>query len=373
MKETARQARRLLERTGEHPVVSVHFDLDPEEFATAPARATQARSLIDEAARISRSDRSWGHQDRVTLTADVERLDAYLQSDDLPVSGARALAVFCSGQDDLFETVRLPHPLTPRVVIARTPYVEPLAVGLGEGGWCVALVSRHAGRIFDGGEAGVREHRDIGGKLAGEHHNHERSYDNEADAHLRDVAQELYRHWQRRPFQHLLIGGPPDAVERFAELLHNDLRPTLSSSRVDLDVNSASETDVRSAAEPLVEQELSATEHRALEELSTRLATQGAAATGVEATLEALTERRVETLLLSRDFQAQGGRCRSDGLLTAAHDGNCPLDGTELEPVDDLREAAVEAALLQDAEILVFDETPGELRRGRGIAALLRF
>lgn len=373
MRETARQARRLLERTGEHPVVSVYFDLEPDEFATAPARATQARSLLDEAERLSRSDGSLSHQDRVTLTGDLERLESYLQSDDLPVSGVRALAVFCSGQDDLFETVRLPHPAPPRVVIARTAYVEPLAVGLGEGKWCVALVSRHAGRIFDGTEYGAREREDIGGKLPGEHHNHERSYDHDADAHLREVAHELYRDWQRRSFQRLFIGGPAEIVERFAELLHNDLRPVLASSRVDLDVASASETDVHGAVGPLLERESSTSEHQALEELSTRLATEGAATTGVEPTLQALNERRVQTLLLSGDFQGQGGRCRNDGLLTAERDGNCPADGTELEPVSDLREAAVESALLQDAEILVVDEPPGELRRGRGIAALLRF
>jgi len=36
------KAAQLLERTGGHPVVSVAFDLHPEEFATAPARASQA-------------------------------------------------------------------------------------------------------------------------------------------------------------------------------------------------------------------------------------------------------------------------------------------------------------------------------------------
>jgi hypothetical protein len=373
MSQTADQARQLLQRTGEHPVVSVYFDLDPEEFATAPARATQARSILDEAEKLSRGNGSLGHQDRVSLNSDLERIDGYLQSDDLPVSGARALAVFCSGQDDLFETVRLPRPAPPRVVIARTPYVEPLVVGPDVGRWCVTLVSRHDGRIFDGTEQGVSERRDIGGKLPGEHHNHERSYDNEADAHLRQVAESLYRDWQRRPFQTLFIGGPVEIADRFVELLHNDLRPALSSSRVDLDVATATETDVGAAVEPLLEQERAAAESKAVQELSTRLAREGAAAIGLEATLEALTERRVETLLLSRDFQAQGGRCRNDGLLTTDREGDCPADGAALEPVDDLREAAVEAALLQDAEVLAFDEPPAELRRGRGIAALLRF
>jgi hypothetical protein len=37
MSGRATTARRLLERTGGHPVVTLDFDLDPREFATAPA------------------------------------------------------------------------------------------------------------------------------------------------------------------------------------------------------------------------------------------------------------------------------------------------------------------------------------------------
>lgn len=44
-------ARRLSERHTAHPVISLYLDLDPERFATAPARAAQIRSLVDQAAR----------------------------------------------------------------------------------------------------------------------------------------------------------------------------------------------------------------------------------------------------------------------------------------------------------------------------------
>jgi peptide subunit release factor 1 (eRF1) len=122
-----------------------------------------------------------------------------------------------------------------------------------------------------------------------------------------------------------------------------------------------------------LEQERANFERAALEALSAAVATNGRAATGIEAITEALTERRVQTLLLSPDFQASGGRCPTCGLLSTAREGSCPADGTELLPVPDLREAAVHAALLQDAEVLVVEEPTAELRRGRGIAGLLRF
>ena len=97
------------------------------------------------------------------------------------------------------------------------------------------------------------------------------------------------------------------------------------------------------------------------------------AVTGVADTLAALNERRVKTLLLSRDFSAAGGRCSSCGMLIAEADDTCPADGTPMETGIDLREAAVRAALLQDAAVIAYDEPQDELPAARPVAALLRF
>ena len=48
------------------------------------------------------------------------------------------------------------------------------------------------------------------------------------------------------------------------------------------------------------------------------------------------------------------------------------VDGTELEPVEHLREAAVEAAIAQDAEVISINHYP-DLGPFQGIGALLRF
>lgn len=96
------------------------------------------------------------------------------------------------------------------------------------------------------------------------------------------------------------------------------------------------------------------------------------AAGGPQATLDALNERRVETLLLENGLDCRGGRCPRDGLLSLETHGPCPADGTELEEVEHLREAVVEAALAQDAEVIVVKRYP-DLGPHRGMAALLRF
>ncbi|HWE08811.1 MAG TPA: Vms1/Ankzf1 family peptidyl-tRNA hydrolase [Solirubrobacteraceae bacterium] len=380
----AETARRLLERAGEHPVVSLFFDLDPDQFGTAPARATQLSSLLDEAHRASRSDESLGHDDRKAVEADLSRLEDYLQSGDAPISGARTLAVFCSGPQDLFEAVPLPRPASSRVVIARRPYVEPLVAGDDGDRWCVTLVSRRTGRIFDGEAARLSTGETIADRVPSRHHqggwsqaNYQRSIDTEAEQHLRHVAGELYRQWQTQPFSKLVLGGPQQDVDRFAELLHNDLRRILSDARLSLDVETAGVAEVEAAVAQRVAEERAAAQRTAVAELEERSAAGGAAVLGLEPTLTALGERRVETLVLYRNFEAAGGRCPQCGLLYPEGTTECAADGSRLEPVADLREAAVEAAVLQDARIEVIGEgsetPPPVLVRGHGIGALLRF
>jgi hypothetical protein len=76
--------------------------------------------------------------------------------------------------------------------------------------------------------------------------------------------------------------------------------------------------------------------------------------------------------LLEQGFDQPAARCQACGLLVLDAGGACPVDGTELEPVDHLREAAIEAAVAQDAEVLVVTNYP-DLGPFRGVGALLRF
>jgi peptide chain release factor subunit 1 len=375
-------ARRLLERADGRPVVSLIFDLDPEEFATAPARASQLRSLLDEALRTSRDDASLGHDDRKAVEEDLGRLETYMESGDAPISGARGLAVYVSG--DAVEAVPLSHPTPGRIVIARSPYVEPLVAGEHRERWCVALVDRRHGRIFEGEAPDLSPGPDITDHVRGRHKqggpsqaNYERSVEHDADEHLRRVAEEVYRHWQSRPFARLVLGGPAIDVDRFAELLHNDLRPVLADARLALDVEVAGVADVRTAVDKLLQDEEGAERAEVLAQLEERLAAGGRAALGLEPVLAALGERRVERLVLSHNFQARGTRCPGCGLLYPEGTTACPADGGALDPVADLREAAVEAAVLQDAAVTVVgegsDPPPPILLRGGGVGALLRF
>lgn len=372
MSGPAAAARRLLERTGGHPVVSVAFDLHPEEFATAPARASQARALIDEAHRLAEDDHSLDHAERSALDVDLSRLRDYLGSDDLPVSGAGALAIFCSGQDDLFETVALPRPTASRVFVSRMVHVEPLVIQGDDEPWCAALVTSRTGDVYRGNGSQVTARQTITDYVRGHGQggaSGENTQEQDMEGHLGALAGAIYRDWQQQTFTTLALSGPVESVARLQDLLHNDLRPVLATSHLDVDVTSATESEVRDAVAGVIDAKRHAAAGRALADLTETTR----AVTGVADTLEALNERRVKTLLLSRDFSATGGRCPSCGLLVADGSEACPADGTPMETGIDLREAAVQAALLQDAAVLAYDEPQDELPPARPIAALLRF
>jgi peptide chain release factor subunit 1 len=372
-------ARRLVQRQAAHPVVSLYLDLDPERFATPPARVSQIRSLVDEAARELAGEDTLEHEERMALREDLERIRSYLLSGEPPFKGARALALFCSVRDDLFEVVQMSRPAEGRVVIERTPYIEPLLRSAQDRRWCVALVNRRVGRILTGPGDQLVERQQIADDVHGQHDqggwsqaNYQRSVEKDADDHLRRVAESLHRLWRRERFDRLALGGPIEVVSRFETMLHEDLRARLAQRRVEVDLSSATEAQIEAAVATLVEEDERERERTALDRMAAGIGSGGRATGGPADTLEALNERRVEALLLEEGFDLRGGRCPSCGLLSLETHGPCPADGTELEELDHLREAAVEAALAQDAEIVVVKHYP-DLGPFQGIGALLRF
>jgi peptide chain release factor subunit 1 len=370
------ELRRLAEVRLDRPVVlSLYLDLDPAQFATPPARATAVRSLLDEAERKLRERDNLPHQDRVDLQSSLDRAAAVLERD-LPTDGAQAVAVFASKPSDLFEVIALPRPVPSRVAIARSPLVGPLARLERRERWCVALVSRRDARIFRGSPESLREIEQIHDVVFGQHDQggwsqarYQRGIEKEKDDHLRNTAEALMKHFKRRPFQRLILGGPREVVADFESKLHGYLKERLAG-RIEVDVDTATPDRVLQKARPLLEELEEEREASALD----RLGEGGRAALALDEVLRALNERRVECLLLDERFSARGTNCPECGWVGPEGERTCPVDGRELEQLEDLTEAAIELTLQQSAEILAVRRRREELEeRAGGVAALLRF
>jgi peptide chain release factor subunit 1 len=370
------ELRRLAEMRLDRPIVlSLYLDLDPAQFATPPARATAVRSLLDEAERRLRERDGLEHQDRTDLQASLKRAASLLEHD-LPTDGAQSVAVFASNAASLFEVLALPRPVPSRVAIGRSPLVGPLARLERRERWCVALVSRRDARIFRGSPESLREVEQIHDVVFGQHDQggwsqarYQRGIEKEKDDHLRHTAETLMKHFKRRPFQRLILGGPREVVADFESKLHDYLSGRVAG-RIEVDVDTATPDKVLQKTQPLFETLEEEREAAALE----RLGEGGRAALKLEQVLQALNERRVECLLLDERFSAPGTACPECGWLGPGGERTCPADGSELEQLDDLTEAAIELTLQQSAEILAVRRKREELQeRAGGVAALLRF
>ena len=375
---THERLRRLAELRPGGRVLSVYLNLDPTEFATPPARASEIGSLIDEAGRKVKAEDSLSRDERHALEEDVKRVRDYLRGPSFSADGAHGLALFCSGPADLFETLKLPRAVDSGVVIDDSPWVEPLAGMLSIDRWAVLLANRRAARLFDGSRDTLEEVEGFQDDMRGmsesggpEQGRGERSVAEEHEDHLRTAAYEVFRRYRRAPFDHLLIGIPSELRGTIEQDLHASLRERLRGF-IEVDVEHSSADDVAAAAAGEIERAEREHERKKLDRLIEGVSRGGRGAAGLEETLDALHQRRVETLLFEQGFEARGSVCASCGFVAAREGGACPADGGELIPRDDILETAIELALAQSAEVLVVRHHD-DLREHGSIGAVLRF
>jgi peptide chain release factor subunit 1 len=243
----------------------------------------------------------------------------------------------------------------------------------------VVLVSRRAVRVFTGAPDSLKERQDSDHATHGQHDQggssqarYERSVEKDTDDHLRRAAEAVNQRWREEPFDRVALGGPVEIVPRLEGFLSAEVRANLAPGRVELDLSSAGDSEIREALGKLVVEDERQLERELLDRMAAGIGSGGRAVGGAHDTLEALNERRVQTLLLEPAFDRPAIRCRSCGMLMLEGDGRCPADGGQIEELEHLREAAIEAALAQDADVVVVRHYH-DMGPLQGIAALLRF
>jgi peptide chain release factor subunit 1 len=345
---TRGRLRRLAELRPEHGLVlSVFFNLDPSEFPTPAARATELNSVITAAAHKV-EEAELGHDERLALRADVERVREVLRGSDIASNGTHGLAVFAYGPGGVLEVVRLPHPIASRAVVDDHPCVEPLVRNGSSEGWCVLLVNRRTARIFLGTADGLEETDRITDDVHQQHDqggwsqaNYQRSVEQEKLNHLIHATETLFTRFKQQPFDHLLVGAPQELASEVEQRLHPYLRRRLAG-RLGIDVENSNAVDVQTAAAEVVDRHVAAVEREALDRMHQGIGRGDRGVSGPDAVMEALGQQRVEILLLAEDF-----------------------DAPELD-------RALELAIRQSAQVIVVRHHD-DLVMHAGIGAVLRF
>jgi peptide chain release factor subunit 1 len=354
----------------DRPVVTAYLDVDGKRwprFQDVESRLEHlVRGAIDGAAAN-------GHKSAIP---DLERILQHVRRG-LDRSRTRGLALFSCG-DALWETFELPVRVKDHLVVNQSPHVRQLETvvdnypGLG-----MLLVDKQRARMFvfeltrlvDKSELfdELPRNEDEPGELdRGEPRGH---LEEAARRHVKRAAAVAFETWKQHPFDHLVISAGPEVIHDLETDLHSYLKDRVAA-RVTLPANSPESAIVAAALE--VEERL----EREKEAGIVARMREGAGAgrggvAGLDATLAALCERRVDTLIVSDGFEAEGWRCGSC-LLLSAKGRTCSRCDGEMTFVDDIVEEAVEEALLQSCHVEMVVGNADLDVAGR-IGALLRF
>jgi peptide subunit release factor 1 (eRF1) len=188
-------------------------------------------------------------------------------------------------------------------------------------------------------------------------------------AHLRHAAEVAFGVYQERPFDHLVLGAPEDIAAELTSVLHPYLRSRLAA-RCSIPVT-ASDDEVRTAAAEVEASVERGKEADAVARLRDAAGAGRRGVVGLPATLGALNERRVDTLIVSDGYVTAGWRCGRCGVLAAVGPA-CPLCASLMVECEDVVEEAIQEALTQSCRVELCEENADLDVLGR-IGALLRY
>lgn len=358
------------------PVTSLYLDVDGKRFVRPRDLEPHLDSLVREA-RAKAASNGFTKAALQSVERDLARIIEHVRGR-MQRSHTRGLALFSCTAHGLWRVVELGVPVRNRVVVNHSPYVRELeAIVARRQRFAILLADRQRARIllFELGELvdktelldRLPRHDDDGGELTRDQVAGMTAA--AAQRHLRRAARATFQVFREQGFDHLVIGAPDEVGTALKRELHPYLQERIAAQS-GLAVG-ASDDEIMQAA-MAVEGDLERTRELVLvTRLRNALGTGHAGVAGLEGTLEALVARRVDTLLVSDDYESPGWRCRSCSFVGTRGPG-CPVCEARMDRVDDVVEEAVEEALTQSCRVVVCSGNADLDVLGR-IGALLRY
>lgn len=364
---TESDLRELLEYKSEHPVLSVYLNTDPT-LSSADAYKLRLRTMLKE----------------VELKEDAEAIELFFDHE-YDWSG-RSVAVFSCEPDDFFRIYPLAFPVRDRVRINQRPHVKPLADLLDSyGGYGVALVDKQGVRLFhfhlgelreqEGilGETVRRTKRGGGSQAAGRRGGVAglTNYAEEvADRNIKESAEFAAQFFKEKNIRRVVIGGTEDNVALFRSQMPKAWQSlVVGTFPISMTAN---EQEVLEHALEIGQAAESRRETQLVNTLITNAAKGHGSVVGLEDTLSAVHEGRVQALVLREGFRAPGYRCTGCGYLTAQPLETCPFCSNEFEEITDAVELAVRRVMRNGGEVEVVHDSEALVEQG-GIGAILRY
>lgn len=353
--------------TPEQKVLSLYLDTDSSQ-QSIDAVKLQAKGLLKEVQATHEKD-----------TAVIERYLDHAYDWSKP-----GLAIFSAAHNDFFRAYSVAVPFRNRVRIGYKPYVKPLAHFLDYyAHYGVILVDRLGARFLEYhlGELQAVEGfmgEDVrklkkgsgssavgmrGGQGGGRHE------EEVVQRNLRDAADAAAAFFNNRPIRRLFLGGATDTTSQFRDLLPKQIQTCIADT-FNMDMN-VGEHEIRQRTLQLLRESNTEREKKLVDELITLSAKGDHAIIGLDDTLQAVCEKRVQLLVLSDGYQIPG-YIHEESEFVVANLAKSPLSDRELTAVNDVIDAAVSYTLAQGGKIEVINGNE-RLSQAGHIGAILRY
>lgn len=358
--------RELLDFNAKDPVLSVYLNTDPSE-GNADIHKRELRSMIKE----------------INLTDDVEAIVRFFDHE-YNWKG-RGVAAFSCASQKFFRAYTLAVPVRNLVHISDRPSVKPLAALLDNyGGYGVVLVDKQGARLFFFHMGELREQEGVlgetvkrakqGGASAvpgrrGGTGVTSRVVDETIDRNMKEAADFTAHFFEDNRVRRVLVGGTDENVKLFCNLLPKAWQ-SLVMGTFPMSMT-ASQLDVRARALEIGLQAEKEHEKRQVERLITQAAKGSGAVIGLEETLKAVNDGRVQMLLISEGYRKNAFRCKSTGMLTTHPEEACNGD-EDVEKIYDVIDFLVNHVMRNGGDVDVVMSSP-ELEKAGSIGALLRY
>lgn len=360
--------RELLDFNTTDPVLSVYLSTDPSE-GNADTHKRRLRSMIKE----------------INLSHDVEVIEKFFDHE-YNWSG-RGVAVFSCKPKSFFRAYPLAVPVRNLVHISNRPSVKPLAALMDNyGGYGVVLIDKQGARLFhfhmgelheqEGvlGETVKRAKRGGGsstfpGRRGSGEGDISRSMEEVVDRNMKDSAEFAVHFFEDNHIRRVLVGGTDENVHAFSSLLPKAWQ-SLVMGTFPMSMT-ASLNEVRTRALELGIQAEAEREKRLIERVITQAAKGSGAVIGLEDTLNASNEGRIQTLVVNEGFRKNAYRCKSTGWLTTKPEDACAGED-DIEKVYDVVEFLVNQVMRGGGEVDVIMASP-ELDKAGSIGAIVRY
>lgn len=294
------------------------------------------------------------------------------------------LALFCCGELDYLQAFPTAVSFRNRLRIGPKPYIKPLAHFLDfYAHYGVILIDSVGARFFAYhlGELKVTEgfmgeetqklkkgsgssaHGMRGGAGGGRHE------EEVVNRNLRDAANAAVNFFANKSIRRFFIGGTAQTVAHFQELLPKQMQSCIAAT-FSMDMN-AGEHEVRAQTLQLLGEANAKQEERMVTQLMAAKASGQQGVVGLDATLQAINDRRVQTLIISDGFRAPGYFNEPSGFVVADLTKS-PISPEELTPVDDVVDIALNFTMNQGGHAEVVNKNLMLEENGR-IGAILRY